>query len=225
MSRFYFLLKNWYTTFMKNLKNIELFQTLSEEQMEVISSITTVTTYPKDTIIFYEGDQPEYFYLLLKGSVKIYKVDHKGNEILLHSFFTPSLLAEMASLEDFNFPASCVCLKDSKIALIKKEKFVQLLQNNSDISFQIIKSLTRKIKNMEALINRSLIFDATTKVAMYIDKDPELFKNKKNKTIAQELNITAETLSRVLKKLKDIDIIDNQFNLLDHKKLQMFINF
>lgn len=52
---------------------------------------------------------------------------------------------------------------------------------------------------MESIVNRSLIFDATTKVAMYINKDPEQFKNKKNKNIANELNISAETLSRVLK--------------------------
>ena len=109
---------------MNSLKNIEVFQTLSDEQVELISSITTTSTYAKDSIVFYEGDNPDYFYVLLKGSVKIYKVDHKGNEILLHSFFTPSLIAEMASLENFKLPASCVCLEESQIALIKKDKFI-----------------------------------------------------------------------------------------------------
>jgi DNA-binding Lrp family transcriptional regulator len=60
---------------------------------------------------------------------------------------------------------------------------------------------------------------------MYIDKNPEEFKNKKNKIIAAELNITAETLSRVLKKLKELHIINSKLELLNKEKLQMFVNF
>jgi DNA-binding Lrp family transcriptional regulator len=60
---------------------------------------------------------------------------------------------------------------------------------------------------------------------MYIDKNPEEFKNKKNKIIAAELNITAETLSRVLKKLKELHIINSKLELLSKEKLQMFVNF
>ena len=136
-----------------------------------------------------------------------------------------SLSTEMASLENFKFPASCVSIKNCRFALIKKDKFIEILKQNSNISFEIIKSLTKKIKAMDNLLNRSLIFDATTKVALFIDKNPVEFKTKKNKDIANELNMTPETLSRVLKKLKELNIIDDRLDLLDRDKLQMFINF
>jgi CRP/FNR family transcriptional regulator len=210
---------------MNNLKNIELFKTLNDDQLKLIESITLFENFNKDSIVFYERDVPEYFYVLLQGEVKIYKVDHKGNEIIVHNFTAPSLIAEMASLEGFTFPATCVCLEDCRFALIKKEQFLNLLKENTLISFQIIRSLTKKIKAMDNLLNRSLIFDATAKVAMYIDKNPEEFKNKKNKIIAAELNITAETLSRVLKKLKELHIINSKLELLNKEKLQMFVNF
>jgi CRP/FNR family transcriptional regulator len=210
---------------MNNLKNIELFKTLNDDQLKLIESITLFENFNKDSIVFYERDVPEYFYVLLQGEVKIYKVDHKGNEIIVHNFTAPSLIAEMASLEGFAFPATCVCMEDCRFALIKKEQFLNLLKENTLISFQIIRSLTKKIKAMDNLLNRSLIFDATTKVAMYIDKNPEEFKNKKNKIIAAELNITAETLSRVLKKLKELHIINSKLELLNKEKLQMFVNF
>jgi CRP/FNR family transcriptional regulator len=210
---------------MNTLKNIELFKTLNSDQLSLIETITLFENFNKDSIVFYEGDVPEYFYVLLQGEVKIYKVDHKGNEIIVHNFTAPSLIAEMASLEGFTFPATCVCLEDCRFALIKKEQFLNLLKENTLISFQIIRSLTKKIKAMDNLLNRSLIFDATTKVAMYIDKNPEEFKNKKNKIIAAELNITAETLSRVLKKLKELHIINSKLELLSKEKLQMFVNF
>lgn len=207
------------------IKSVDIFKMLNDEQLKSFESIIYFQNYNKDSIVFYEGEDPEFFYILLQGSVKVYKVDHKGNEIILHRFVAPSLIAEMASLEEFLFPATCSCLEDCYFALIKKDQFLDILKNNAQISFQIIKSLTKKIKTMDSVINRNLIFDATTKVAMCIDKDPLTFKNKKNKIIAQDLNISAETLSRVLKKLKQMEIIDNKLNLLNKEKLQIFVNF
>ncbi len=209
----------------EKLEKVDLFSSLNHGELEKISYITTIEKFQKNNIVFYEGDKPEYFYLMISGFSKVYKVDPKGTEIVLHNFVGTTLIAEMASIEGFNFPATCICMEDSTFALIKKDAFLQILQTNANISFQVMKSLTRKIKGMDGLLNRSLIFDATTKVASYIYENPEIFKNKKNKIIATELHMTPETLSRILKKLKELKIIDKEQTLLDKDKLEMFINF
>ena len=209
----------------EKLQKHQIFSGLQEEELKKISEITYSKKFGKDQIIFYESEDPKYFYLLDSGLAKIYKVDAKGNEIVLYNFSAPSMIAEMASIENFSFPASCVALEDCNFLLIKKEEFIHLLKSNSDISFHVIKSLTKKIKGMEGLVNRSLIFDATTKVAHYIDERTDDFINKKSKDVANELNMTPETLSRVLKKLKDLDVLDKDRNLINRDKLQMFLNF
>ncbi len=209
----------------QQLQKLDLFNTLNNNELEQIVKISTIKEFKKDNIVFYEGDSPEYFYLLIDGFAKVYKVDPKGTEIVLHNFVGTTLIAEMASIEGFNFPATCICMEDSTFALIKKDEFLKILQTNAKISFKVTKSLTKKIKGMDGLLNRSLIFDATTKVASYIYDNPLSFKNKKNKIIATELHMTPETLSRILKKLKDLKIIDKEHNLLNKDKLEMFINF
>lgn len=207
------------------LQKHEIFTNLDYEDLVKIANITFLKTFEKDQIIFYETEEPKYFYLLNSGFVKVYKVDPKGNEIILHNFVGPCMIAEMASIENFNFPATCVAMNNSDFLLIKKEEFIKLLKNNSNISFHVIKSLTKKIKSMESLLNRSLIFDATTKVAHYINEKTDEFEKKKNKDIAGELNMTPETLSRVLKKLKDLNILDKNNTLINKEKLQMFLKF
>ena len=190
-----------------------------------IKEITHTKRFQKDEIIFFEGDNPNYFYILLFGFVKVYKTDHKCNEIVLHNFAPVSFIAEMASIESFKFPASAICTSDCEIALIKKDEFITILKTNPEISFALTKSLTRKIKALEGLLNRSLIFDATTKIASYIYHNEELFKTKKNKLIANELNTTPETLSRVLKKLKDLGILDEDSNIIAKEKLELLLHF
>lgn len=207
------------------LQKHEIFTGLKSEELEKISEITFSKNFEKDQIVFYETEEPKYFYFLNTGITKVYKVDSKGNEIILHNFTAPAMIAEMASIENFKFPATCVSIDSSEFLLIKKDEFITLLKTNSNISFHVIKSLTKKIKGMEGLLNRSLIFDATTKVAHYIDEKTNDFQDKKNKDIASELHMTPETFSRVLKKLKDLEILDKNKELINKEKLQMFLNF
>lgn len=207
------------------LRKHHLFLHLDENYLQLIADITHTELFDIDQVVFYEGDDPHYFYLLHSGLAKIFKVDPKGTEIVLHNFVAPSLIAEMASIGNFRFPATCVATEPATFLMIQKEPFISLLQNNAKISFGIIRSLTQKIKGMDMLLNKSLIFDAATKVAHYIYENPEDFVHKKNKIIATELHITPETLSRVLKKLKDLQIIDPSNRLIDKEKLKLiYIN-
>ena len=110
----------------EQLQKLDLFSSLSSDELQDIAYITTIEKFKKDNIVFYEGDTPNYFYLLIDGFAKVYKVDPKGTEIVLHNFVGTTLIAEMASIEGFNFPATCICMEDSTFALIKKVEFLKL---------------------------------------------------------------------------------------------------
>lgn len=204
------------------LKQFEMFNSLDEKELETIEQISYSKKYNENEIVFFEGEDPQYFYLLVSGFVKVYKVDNKGNEIVLHNFAGATMIAEMAALEEFNFPATAVCEEQCEFILIKKNEFINLLKNNPELSFKVIKSLTRKIKNIENSLSRNLIYDSTTKVANFIYENPIIFKETKNRQIAKNLNITPETLSRVLRKFKDLNIIDKEHNLIDKNSLKTY---
>jgi CRP/FNR family transcriptional regulator len=209
-----------------DLKKIDIFSTLSDEELQSLSEITTIRTLEKDAIVFYEGDEADAFYALLEGALKLYKIGIKSNEVILHYFNTPTLIAEMATLENIKFPASAqTTFENTKIAVINKEKFLSLLHQNSDFSFHIIKSLTKKIKHLEIAINRNLIFDATAKVCSLLKENPNVFQKQKHTQIASFLNMAPETLSRMVTKLKKIQILDDEYNLIDASKLDMFLEF
>jgi CRP-like cAMP-binding protein len=85
------------------LQKLDIFSNLDKNEIETITNITTIKNFENKQIVFYEGEIPEYFYILLEGDVKIYKVDNKGNEIILHHFSGTTMVAEMASIENFWF--------------------------------------------------------------------------------------------------------------------------
>jgi CRP-like cAMP-binding protein len=207
------------------LKAIGIFDNLGEGSLDTIVSITTLKTLDRGNILFYEGEDPKAFYILLEGHLKLYKTGVKCQEVVLHHFSSPTLVAEMATLENFKFPATAVAMCDStQVAIMDKQKFIQMLHSDSGLAFHIIGSLTKKIKNLEVAINRNLILDATAKVCSLLRENPTVITENKNTYIANLLNMTPETLSRILTKLKKLSILDGENRLTDNNKLDMFLD-
>ena len=89
------------------------------------------------------------------------------------------------------------------------ETFEKEFLNNPVISFGIIKSLSLKLRSLSNLVDRELTLTSEQKVAKYIVEHEDEIGNIKQITIASELNITPETLSRMLKKLHKHELIES----------------
>ena len=70
---------------MINLKKIDLFKNLSDDDLKELGHYITTATYKKKDDIFTEGDAPEWFYIVLTGKVKVTKISHDGKEIILET--------------------------------------------------------------------------------------------------------------------------------------------
>ncbi len=210
----------------EQLQKIDIFKNLTEVELEKIANISITKKLSRENVLFYEGEKPEFFYVLLDGFVKFFKTDLRGNEIVIHFFTRPMFLAEMPSFENIPFPATAISMRDeSCFLLIEREKFLELLNSDSKFCLYLIKSLSQKVRSLEQVINRNLIYDAMTKVCSFIKENPKDIADTKHKDIAIILNMAPETLSRILKKLKNLNIIDKKGTLLDEEKLEMFLAF
>lgn len=197
---------------------------MDQKFIETIKSIATIKKLQKGEILFYEGEMAEAFYILLDGELKIYKTGNKSNEIILHHLKASSMVAEMASIEKVQFPASASAQSnDTKVAVVRSEIFLNFIEQNPEFSWQLIKSLTQKIKGLEKSINRNLVYDAMAKVCSLLLEQPSILKRSKNIEIANVLNITPETLSRTLRKLKDLEILNENNEVCNVEKLKMFL--
>ena len=207
----------------KILRSLDIFNSFDEELLNLLVPLVRVNEYEKGNILFYEGDVPTSFYILTQGQVKLFKVNDKAGEIVLHHFNAPTMIAEMAVIEDMNFPATAEFLTSASIATIDKGEFYHLLEAKPQLSFAIIKSLNRKIKTLEQTISSNLVYNSTKRVANFILKYPQKFQQIKKVQLAKELNMAPETLSRVITKFKKLQILDSEHHLLDIQKLQTIL--
>jgi CRP-like cAMP-binding protein len=204
------------------LKNIDMFKDLDDETIQRIEKLTTEHTISKDNIVFYEGDDSKYLYLLVHGIIKLYKTSSNHKEIVLKYFHENELIGEVANFEQIPYPATAKAYTDVEILKIDFSSLKEIIYSNPELSFIIQTSLIKKIKNLEVIISTNLVLDSKERVAKYIYNHTDDFFTTKNIIIAEILSVSPETLSRILKFFKDHDIIDIKSKRIDKEALVQY---
>ena len=205
---------------MKNkLKEIYLFKDLCDNTLDRIGEFTTFLKLSKDNVLFYEGDEPKYLFLLKKGIVKLYKTSSNDKEILLKYFHSNELIAEVANFEQIPYPATAQSFTDTEVLRIDFGSLKDIIYSDPNLSFLIQTSLIKKIRNLENIVSIHVVLDSKERIAKYLCDHSEEFFNTKNIIVAEILNISPETLSRMLRVFKNDGLIDNKKKTVDKERL------
>ena len=187
----------------ESIRKISFFNNLSDEQIDLIASISTESTYSSNSILYYESDENNNLLFLVEGLIKIYKVDKFDNEIFLYHIYKNSMISELTSIkqnEIYCF-SNAEFMEDSTVLSINFNKFKEHFLSKNILTIELLEILLEKTHQLQFIVNRELVFDATAKVAFILNQDIEMFNKLKRQEVSFMLHIQPETLSRVLKRL------------------------
>ena len=205
---------------------MSVFSVLNKEEKEQLKKNSTCTYYKKGDIIYKEGDKPNGLICLSKGKVKIYKEGVGGREQIVRMAKPVGFIGYRALFAEQNYLASAEAIEDSVICTIEKDTLYKILQSNSDLSFNIIRSLASELgfsnnrtvtltqKHIRGRLAESLLFlkdtygfeeDGAT-IKVYLSRED----------IANLSNITTSNAIRILSTFKSKKII-----ALDGRKIKV----
>ena len=92
-------------------------------------------------------------------------------------------------------------IEDSTILSINFDKFKEHFLSKNILTMELLEILLEKTHQLQCIVNRELVFDATAKVAFMLNQDVDMFNKLKRQEVSFMLHIQPETLSRVLKRL------------------------
>jgi CRP-like cAMP-binding protein len=101
-------------------------------------------TYPKDYIIFCEGEPGEELFIIQKGSVKIVKIV-ESHEILLAVLKSGDIFGEMALLESKPRAAGAVAYEDCQLMALNRNSFQQMIKNQPQLIARLTTLLAERI--------------------------------------------------------------------------------
>lgn len=196
---------------------IPMFSELSGDELRQIAVHCRVQTFGKGALLFHEGDAYRGLYVVLDGSVKIFKMSPDGKETVLHVFFPTQTLAEIPMFAGEDYPAHAECLAESTVMFVEKQGFLSLLRQNPDLSIRMLAGLSKRLRHLAAKLEDLTAHDVRTRLVHYLLEEYRIQKPGRvlaritlriSKTVlASQLGTTLETLSRTFRKLEDEGII------------------
>jgi len=210
-----------------NLKNCQFCSGLDAVELKALSSITRTRKIVKGATLFSEGDPAEGFFALLSGRVRVFKSSPAGKEYTIHQIQPGQIFAEVAIFRGDKFPANCVAMENSVVAFFPKSSFIKLIGGSPQISLKIIGSLAGFLREYNIKIENLSLKEVPARIASFLLSEaklvgPTIILDTSKAELAHSLGTIGETLSRALRKLKELEIIavDNKLiTILDRDRL------
>lgn len=205
---------------MLKIEEMPMFSHLDKKFHKQLYDNIYIRDFKKNSIVFYEGDCSDYLHILIDGQVRLYKTSPKDTMIQLHRLNAPAIIGEYACLAQVAFPATCEFISDrGTIGLLHFKNLMKYLEDPK-FSLALLKSMTNKVMLLSSLVHKETILSSEAKVADLILNEIEVFNSIKNTEVASILNITPETLSRILSKLKKYEIINIKNHIVKIKNIE-----
>jgi len=198
------------------IQSLSFFNTLNEEEVDALISISFVKEYNNEYMLHYENTQSDRLLFLVEGLAKASKIDKHDNEIFLYYVYKNHILSEISTLQG-NYLTSysnMTLIEDAQVLSIDYQAFKTHFLDNGLLCLELANEMIHQSKKLQDLVNREFVFNSVAKVSMMLCSDINMFNRLKRYDISLMLHIQPATLSRVLNRLKRDAIID-----IDHGKV------
>ncbi len=212
------------SNFYSLLKNIGIFRTFNEKQIENIFSKIhyQIKDYPKNELVFFRGDTINHIIIILEGLCKGEMQKLNGDSIVIDYIPSQQIVAPAFIFGDVStFPVDLITVEKTKLLFLDKNDFLELLQTDKTLLINFI----NEISNKGQLLSKRIWFNFTNKtitekIISYVKQ------NQKNGIItfypniselAKKFEITRPSLSREISSLCNkgilIKISNNQYRV------------
>ncbi len=120
------------------LKRSLIFSNLNQEELLELSRLATECNFKPGEFVFWEGDTPDYFYVVAEGRVKVLKYSSTGKEFIIAFFEPGEMFGEVAVFEGKPYPASAQAVAETGVLRIKMEDFLSFLSSRPKVALGII---------------------------------------------------------------------------------------
>ena len=190
------------------LHKVYMFSELAPADTEKLTAHCQTRTYPANAILITEGDQTDSLYVIVEGEVKVFANDNNGKEVILNILGPGEYFGEIALVDDQPRSASVMTIAPTKVMIISKGNFKRCLEENPDMSFNLIRALTKQVRALTDSVKNLALMDVYGRVAHTlldladeIDGKQVIEQKLTHQDIANMVGASREMVSRILKDL------------------------
>ena len=195
------------------LRTVPIFSELTDADISSLARLSSRRRYPKDTVVFFENEEGDFFFMILEGRIKVTILGDDGREVILSMLGPGDFFGEMALLDNEPRSATAIAVEESELLSLHRTDFQTVLTDNRSITTALIKILTARLRRANHQISTLALLDVYGRVArVIVDMAREegrrlrdgriAFRRATHQEIANRIGTTLETVTRMLKDIE-----------------------
>lgn len=139
------------------LKKITFFQDLNDETLTYIAHFGKGVSIKAGCVLFHEGSLGDQMYMIISGSVEVYKVIDGGYHTVLAKLGVSDVIGEMALFDEFPRSATVRALEDCVLISLTRKEFQVFLESHCSIAIKLLINMSQRLRDAnEKLTERKI---------------------------------------------------------------------
>lgn len=130
--------------YVDNLRNIPLFQSCSQKDLEKIAKAGDEVTMPAGSLLVDQGQTGREAFVVLSGAVTV-----KRNGKKVASLGPGTIVGELSLLDHGPRTATVVCDTDCTLLLLDQRRFLAVLDDVPPLAHKLLASLAGRIRDLD----------------------------------------------------------------------------
>ena len=212
------------------LSEIALFAALSENELYGLAQRAVEKKFAADEMLFWEGEPCVGIFLIVQGSVKIFRTSPSGREVMLSIETAPATVAELPLFDGGAYPASVRVVEPVVALFINKSDFQQFCRQNPDVALKVLAVVGRRLRHLVGLVESMTFGSVTQRLARMLLEASKAAGSDTfdlpatHQELASRLGTVREVVSRNLGRFRAqrlISIQDREVQIVNRAGLQL----
>lgn len=198
----------------KIMRSVPLFSNLSDQELSSLLDRTNVYSYQKNEIIIMAEEHTKQMYVVLKGQARVVSITHDGQERIMALRHRGDYFGDMGLLDGRTDSATVIATEPCQVLLISKSVFDDFFLENKNTLYQVVETLCGRLRESWLFHTIIGINDAESKIRATLahysktlgirDANGVIINSTlSHQSIADRVHITRETVTRMLRKMRD----------------------
>lgn len=195
------------------LRQVPLFESLSEDELQALSNVTIARTFTRDSVIILAEEEGDTLFIIRRGQVKVSIVSEDGREVILSLLGPDAVFGELSLLDGKPRSANVIATEETDLIMLRRADFVQLIYRVPRIATALLAELASRLRKTDRQIEGLALLDVTSRISETLlqlagERGVETAEGvviqhrPTHQDLANMSGTTRETVSRVLKRLE-----------------------
>lgn len=198
----------------ESLRKTHLFAPLCPDELDMLTAGAAPVHLTYNSHLFHIGEQLDAYYWVASGRLRLYRMTHEGEEKVFHLLGEGDLVAETIMFApQCRSPLSAVAITECLLFRLAREHLLALVDQSPPFARHLLEEMSARLYQAVNRIDQLTVNNASQRLVLYLI---ELYQQQQNlslklpvncRTLARQLSVTPETISRLLKFFRREELI------------------